>query len=411
MKKLVFTYHRVGNISYDYNNTCVSKMNFEQQIIYIKNHFKVLPLEDFLLYSGDETVATVTFDDGYKDTVNIVLPIIEKYNVPITVFVTCYEHDSEEFWMSDLIRLIFDGEFENGNLSFEINGEKILLFIKDISDRYNAYHFFRRLFREQNKEFRENVLEELHKQTNIKWKSRAGFCPLDKEDIFKLSKHKLVDIEAHTVEHISLAKHSEEIQRIDIENSIEIIQGITGKKIKYFAYPFGNSDDVNSVTTKILRENGIVAAFTTTSRIIDETDSNLLLPRINCENDSIEVWKRKISRKLGLTINDDNGIFCGPRTKDENIKYANKIVVCGSGNKLENIINYLEKINRKDKIVAVVDNDKNKQSQVVSGYLISSYDEMYGDNENHWIICNRYDYDIFVQLRDNSIDKIHWWID
>ena len=410
MKKIVFTYHRVGNTQFDYNNTCVSKENFEQQIIYLKTYYKVLSMEEFLLYSGKDIVTTITFDDGYKETVNTVLPIIEKYNVPITVFVTYNERDVTEFWMSDILRLIFEGDFENGNLYFEIKGEKIFLTIKDINDKYNAYYFFRRLFREQSKEFRKKVLEEIHKQTNIEWKSRAEFRPLDKEDILKLSKHELVDVGAHTVEHVSLAKYSEEIQRIDIENSIEIIQGITGKKVDYFAYPFGNSEDVNNATTKILRENGIVAAFTTKSKIIDETDNNFLLPRINCENDSIEIWKRHISYKLGLITNDD-GIFCGSRTKDEIIKYADKIVICGSGNKLESIINFLEEIGRKEKIVAIVDNDKNKQNQTVDGYLISSYDEIVGDKENHWIICNRYDYDIFVQLKDNSIKKIHWWID
>lgn len=44
MKKIVFTYHRLGKINSDYNNTCVSKENFEQQIMYNKTHFIVLPM-------------------------------------------------------------------------------------------------------------------------------------------------------------------------------------------------------------------------------------------------------------------------------------------------------------------------------------------------------------------------------
>lgn len=91
--------------------------------------------------------------------------------------------------------------------------------------------FFRRLFREHNKEFRKNILEELHKQTNIEWKSRDEFCPLDAEDVLNLSRHELVDIRAHTVGHTSLAKFSENIQRIEIENPIKILEGITGKKV------------------------------------------------------------------------------------------------------------------------------------------------------------------------------------
>ena len=411
MKKIVFTYHRVGKTHSDYNNTCVSKENFEKQIIYMKTHFKVLSMKDFIQYSGESTVATITFDDGYKDTINTILPIIERYCIPITVFVTCNEQDGSEFWMSDVIRLIFEGEFEDGKLSFEINNEKIMLTIKDINDRFNTYYFFRRLFREQNKEFRKSVLEELHKQTNIEWNSRVEFCPLDAEDVLNLSRHKLVDIGAHTVGHISLAKFPENIQRIEIENSIKIVEGITEKKVKYFAYPFGNTEDVNNITIKILKENGIVAAFTTESEIIDEIDNEFLLPRINCENDSIESWERHVRYKLGLTANDVNEIFCGTKTKDENIKFAEKIVICGSGYKLKDTISFLNKIGRKDRIVAIVDNNKNKQNKMIDGYMIYSYEEMYGGEENHWIIYNRYDYDIFVQLRKNCINKIHWWID
>lgn len=411
MKKIVFTYHRVGSTYSDYNNTCVSQVNFEQQILYMKTHFKIVTMETFLQYTGDELVATITFDDGYKDTVKNVLPIIEKYNVPITIFVTMNERDNDEFWMSDVMRLIFDGEFENDFLSFEIDGEKIYLDVRDISDRYHAYFFLRRLFSEHSKEFRRSVLEELHRQTKIEWKSRIEFCPLCAEDILRLAKNDLVTIGAHTVEHVSLAKFPEKTQRIDIEQSLKKIQNATGEKVKYFAYPFGNVEDVNEVTTKILRENGIVAAFTTNSKIVDETDSELLLPRINCVNDSVDVWVKNIKCHLGTVVNDTSQFFCGIKTKDENIRNANKIVICGCGRKLEEIIAFLKRIGKQDNIVAVVDNDKNKQKQIVGSYLISAYEEYYNDKENHWIICNRYDYEIFVQLRANSVDKIHWWID
>lgn len=410
MKKIVFTYHRVGSMHSDYNNTCVSKANFVQQIIYIKTHFKILSMEDFLDYSGNETVATITFDDGYKDTVNTVLPIIEKYNIPITIFVTCTEQDGKEFWMSDIMRMIFEGEFENSKLSFEIDGHRICLAVKDINDKCNAYLFFRRLFRECNREFRKSILEELHVQSNVEWKSRIEFCPLDEEDLTIIAKNKLITLGAHTIEHVSLAKFTEDIQRLEITNCIERIQSYTGKRVKYFAYPFGYKDDYNDITIKVLKENDIKAAFTTEPKIID-SDDELILPRYNCENEEINMWINNVNNYMGLPASISNEIYCGIKENDREIENADKIIICGNGRNIVKILEFLKKKYLEDRIVAIVDNDINKQCNKNGEIWIHPYEDYYEELGIAWIIYNKYDFEIFTQLVNNGVENIHWWID
>ncbi len=59
--------------------------NFEWQMRYLKeNDFKVLTLEEVL---DKKNGVALTFDDGYLDNLEKVLPVIQKYKFPISIFI------------------------------------------------------------------------------------------------------------------------------------------------------------------------------------------------------------------------------------------------------------------------------------------------------------------------------------
>lgn len=396
----------------DYNNSCVSIPNFEKQITYINNHFKILNMDEFIRYSGEEAVATITFDDGYKYTMENVLPIISQYGVPITVFVTCVSQPEHEFWMSDIVRLILDGKYDDSNVYFELDNTALNLSVKDITDRCNIYNFFRRLFRECSIDFRNRALLSLHRQAGIGWLGRKEYLPLSNEDVLELSKNKMVTIGAHSINHISLAKHSEDDQRMEIEGSISILQRIIGRPINYFAYPFGTVEDYNDLSIRILKESGILAAFTTKEKIIDEMDYKYFLPRFNCVNSNEKRWIEQFEYKtFGKKVRSTEVIYCGIKDKDYRIENADKIVICGCGKNFLKTLAFLKYRHLESRIIAVVDSDVKKQSTVVEGFIIRKYEEFYNDNSIHWVIYNRFDYEIFALLVNNEVRNIHWWID
>lgn len=69
----------------------VSTENFEKQMKFIKESFLVVSLKDFIDHIDSKTPYTsntviVTFDDGDKSIYKYALPILKKYDVPMTLF-------------------------------------------------------------------------------------------------------------------------------------------------------------------------------------------------------------------------------------------------------------------------------------------------------------------------------------
>lgn len=64
----------------------ISRERFARQLQWLSRWRRVARLEETLAPDRDRLVA-VTFDDGYRDNLTVALPLLEKFRVPITVFV------------------------------------------------------------------------------------------------------------------------------------------------------------------------------------------------------------------------------------------------------------------------------------------------------------------------------------
>ena len=106
---VILLYHRVDNPSNDPLLLSVSPDVFEQQLKYLKDNFIVVKLselvEDIKNKKIDKNKVSITFDDGYEDNLIKALPILEKLNIPATIFVTTkyMGEDGSFYWEKDVI--------------------------------------------------------------------------------------------------------------------------------------------------------------------------------------------------------------------------------------------------------------------------------------------------------------------
>ena len=86
----ILYYHRVNDKS-DPFFSAISTRLFEQEMRFVASHYKVVSLAEMLDHLGGgsrETVVAITFDDGYQDNYLNAFPILQRYRLPATIFLT-----------------------------------------------------------------------------------------------------------------------------------------------------------------------------------------------------------------------------------------------------------------------------------------------------------------------------------
>ena len=233
--------------------------------------------------SGKQTprrFATFTFDDGYRDNIEHALPVFEKHDVPMTIYLTpdfC-DGTGRAWWVtleqvmtvSDEIRVPFP------------TGEKCLP-LKTTSEKWAAH-------REMYPWLRSMPDGGIQAAVNC-WAKRAGVDPLAAcrelvmtwDEVRAAAKHPLVTFGAHTMTHAALAKCSDEEAQWQIEASIQHVEYELGDHCRHFAYPYGDRGSAGPREFDMARRAGLKTAVTTQKGLIgsDVRDCLTALPRLS----------------------------------------------------------------------------------------------------------------------------------
>lgn len=243
----VLMYHRVAKEPYDAYDIVVSPENFAEQMAYLAKNFLVVRTEDDWSHIQEPSVA-VTFDDGYADNFHNALPVLEKYGIPATIFVSTEHLGTEElFWwdiLEGMFRVCRQGKVCLGNQKF------------DKENLQEAHGFLRSLLPEE----RSVLLCEAMKHKELS-EDIMGRRALSLEELQQLSKSPLVTIGVHTVTHSSLSHEPKDLQKKEIADSKARLEELIGKEATVLSYPFGDYDEE---TLAILNGCGIKKAFTVT---------------------------------------------------------------------------------------------------------------------------------------------------
>jgi peptidoglycan/xylan/chitin deacetylase (PgdA/CDA1 family) len=66
----------------------ISPQRFERHLRWLSRWRRVVPLDETLRVSPRRGLTAITFDDGYRDNLTVALPLLEKFQFPMTLFVT-----------------------------------------------------------------------------------------------------------------------------------------------------------------------------------------------------------------------------------------------------------------------------------------------------------------------------------
>lgn len=219
----------------------LSESNFERMLKwFLRHNYRFISTKELLdWYSGNleysGRLCHISFDDGKRSNMEL-LQLCEKYNVPITVYVTSSALYSGNFW-------------------WEFVKEKYGDFEKFKTYRYD-------IFNQQINSLKEEFVLE-----------RTAFTV---DQLIEFAKDSHVTIASHTVNHPILPNVPNEVLEHELTDSRTELEAILGTKIEYFSYPNGSFGEREIEAAR----KHYKCAFTTEQKYPAKTDDLMLIPRI-----------------------------------------------------------------------------------------------------------------------------------
>jgi peptidoglycan/xylan/chitin deacetylase (PgdA/CDA1 family) len=228
----------------------ISKAVFEKQMRFLRGHFNVLPLNEFIeCIEGRKTFGPnsclVTFDDGWRDNFQNAYPLLKEMGIPATIFVaTDFVGENKLFWQERITGLLYglhDALESERDVSryvlrhFPDMAIRRILLCKRDRVKEEILGYIRMLKGKANEEIDESIqrLTDLTLKVKIKADEERAF--LDWDEI-KVMAGNGISFGSHGKSHVILTRLSKcEIEKEALE-SRELLEKKLGVPVCTFSY-------------------------------------------------------------------------------------------------------------------------------------------------------------------------------
>lgn len=317
---LILVYHRVAEVDSDPWSLCVTPQHFAEQLEVLRSHTRCLQLQQLTQAITEKKslhrAVAITFDDGYADNLYNAKPLLERYNIPATVFVTTGNvGQKREFWWDELERLLLQPGTLPEKLQLSINGnnyewelgeeahyteeayQRHRHWYVDQPETPNPRHFLYRslwqLLRPLPESDRRQLLDQLIVSAKAEPTSRSTHHSLSLTEVLTLAQGELIEVGAHTVTHPLLSALPVAVQQAEIQQSKAWLEVVLGRQISSFAYPYG---EYTAATIAAVQEAGFACACSSMTESVQRHSNCFQLPRVQVQDWSGEEFSKRLSR-------------------------------------------------------------------------------------------------------------------
>ena len=297
---LTLMYHRIDTIDTNPWGICVSPQNFEKQISFLHDNYKVISIDEAVKQISEsrieENCVCITFDDGYADNYFHAKPILEKYNCAATFFIATAFINTKSFWWDKLEIIFLHSKQLPKELSIQTGDEKLSFRLSENklteqeweqhktwkwheappTDRCKIYLSLWEKLTALSPEKIEAALIELRHWSCYDIINYPQRLPMNNAQLKEFSANKLFTLALHTHNHCDLSYLNEQSQHNEITTCKEILHDQIGIKSNYFSYPFGKYNDD---TIQLAKDLQLSACFTTEAIVNNSQSDKFLLGR------------------------------------------------------------------------------------------------------------------------------------
>ena len=273
----IIMFHGVGDDVY-------SARDFEDALSFLTKNFSIVSLDQFVsrLEQGAtfESELVLTFDDGLRNNLTVVYPLLQEYNTPATFFI-CPGLVTEQRWLwnheararlKTLSKIQLAHFVSTLDAAIETDAEAIVSWMKTLPSEQRGQ--IERKIRQVTDAFVPTP-EQRQKYDLMNW------------DELRLLDPKLVTIGSHTVNHPILSTLKPDELENEVSQSRCQLEDRLKRKIEFFCYPNGAQNPaVAAQVRKYYR-----AAVTTKPAVVQRGADPIQLPRIGVTQQPLLSWR------------------------------------------------------------------------------------------------------------------------
>lgn len=250
---------------------------------YLYRLFELMRQQGFNFYSMDEVMShqplkqpavSVVSDDGFLDNLIETVPIFKDMNIPYCLYISAAVVLREDITLEAMAQYMMEHpEWKcRGVKRGETPETDAEAFEKAINTVRNAKTS------QDIKKAKESFLEV--NKTNLK--EEMDFLYLNQEQVHKMTEDKLCTFGAHGYNHVQMRRLTERELDYNTKAAKSVLEQITGKTVKHFAYPFGGFCDNYTREFKAVKAAGYISGAMFWNGVVTEKfrAQGYMLPRI-----------------------------------------------------------------------------------------------------------------------------------
>jgi len=262
-----------------------SSNTFINQIKYLKKNYEIVSVDEFYnrystnSFTGKEIL--LAFDDGYKNNLTVVAPVLKSLSVPFTVFISTNNISSGALFPTSILRLVIFGS-QLARIEIPLIGLNAEL--KTHEQKNNVANKLAQIIKSASNTQVLRISEELLSNvTSTKLQKLvsmySSLTPMNWDEVRKLRKYDCT-IGSHCLDHICCHENQDKSEILrQISASKQIIENELEMACHYFAYPNGNYTDYSN---NCIKESGYRLGFSARkNRILPMGGDSFIIPRIH----------------------------------------------------------------------------------------------------------------------------------
>jgi peptidoglycan/xylan/chitin deacetylase (PgdA/CDA1 family) len=264
----VINYHRIddpnrkGFDSFK-PNVSATPEEFGRQMDYLAKWFHVVSLKDVVSWLDGHSdlpphAALITFDDGYLDNFTAAFPILRRHNFPALIFLTTEHIGTDRPFYWDLAAYCF---YHTQKDQVTLPDDNVLHWSSE-GQRESALKDWVESLKKLHQIEKQSFVDRLPEYLGVSIPTGYFQNLMLNWDQVREMQQGDIEFGAHTMHHPILTRIPLEQVCKEVEGSRSKIEEETGETVLGFAYPNGQSSDLNAPIEKAVADSGIRAAFT-----------------------------------------------------------------------------------------------------------------------------------------------------